>query len=169
VDLEIKVDQSTIKDAELIVSIRDGKKMLPRALRSGEPVSWKERQFERVELVSLLAGRRMLPREIRANRFNQHEKRLKSGTGNFATLLFTIEDQKEAYLTTKEFQLIPLGYRYTVDVNLIGENLAESHRKSFYLELYDWNDIHFGVQEWPHYHPIHDLLKRKPRLKRLTA
>jgi hypothetical protein len=165
-EVKISVSQNTIKEAEFLLSVRDAKKILPRSLRIiGEPVSWTKKPPERVNLQKLLAGQDSIPQEIRATQFGHYETNLKSGTENYATLLFTVEGHRQAYLTTKEFQSLPLGYRYIIDVKLIGENLPESHVRSFYVELYDWNDIHFTYTENFHFHFIKDYIKRKGRLQ----
>jgi len=169
-ELLVRVGQSIIKEAELLVSVQDRRGVLPSVLRSSAPVAWKSEHFEHINLGKVRPRHDNLPKRILAKAFNQYERKLKSGTDNFAVLLFTIEGHTDAYLTTssKDLRTLPIGYRYVLDVNLIGENMIESHRESFYLELYNWNDMIFGYPSRLPLHLLRRWLNRRPILRSRT-
>ena len=134
----------TVTDTELIVRavawqlVRESSrcdKELPPFYDSQAQIPFTT-EFTEGKVIPQLASDQAKAILIRKEFFGQRKARLKGRLGEFSVPLFVVDGNNAcAYLTDIQTTPVPLGYCYTMIVSVAGQNLPETDKNWFRLDL----------------------------------
>lgn len=143
--LSVNVQQSHIKDAELLVAVSGHN--IPRSIRYpvSETVTWDvlfEPKSEEVAVQTGEALEQYIPRAVHSVVCKKYAQNLKAGWAHYATGFYTIKGYNNLFLATEKPVVLPLASTYRLHFALAGEGLRYAANEGVYVEAEDWNRIY---------------------------